>query len=259
MSIRFSTGLRNRLTNGQGLASIFNRGYIEIYSGAQPATADAAKTGTLLGTVTASSGALTKETRAAGTVTITAAAGGSIDAITVGGVNIIPDGIVSATAGDTAATATSLGLAINRFGMYEATVSGSVVTIRPRPGAGAVTGTIAGTLTTVTATYVALGTTTTGIAPVNGLIFGAPAAGVIAKLASQIWSFNGVAAGTAGWFRLYASDTADTGALLSAEPYYPRLDGSIAVSGADMNLSNITIAIGAPNTIDSFIYTQPAA
>ena len=38
-----------------------------------------------------------------------------------------------------------------------------------------------------------------------------------------------------------------------------RLDGSIATSGADMNLSNIVIAIGAPTTIDSFTVTMPAS
>jgi hypothetical protein len=75
---------------------------------------------------------------------------------------------------------------------------------------------------------------------------------------SGTWSFNGaVAAGagtTAGWFRLIAS-TVDTGA---SSTDLERLDGSVAVSGADMNLSNISIASGAPSTVDSFTYTQPA-
>lgn len=261
MALRISTGARNLLLAGQGFQGMFNRGYINIYSGAQPVSGDAAVTGTLLGTVTASSGALTKETRATGTVTITAAAGGSIDTLTVGGLNVIPDGAVNATAGDTSATAASLCDAINRNGIMEATVSGAVVTLKGRPGTGVTTAAVSGTLTTVTATYVNMGSGVAGAAPVNGLIFASPTAGVLAKpsTAIQVWSFNGIAAGTAGWFRLFSSDVADTGVVVAGAPFYPRLDGSIATSGGDMGLSNLTVAVGAPNTVDRFNLTMPAA
>ena len=150
MTIRLSTGLRTNLAGTTGFGATFANGVIEVYSGAQPATADAAVTGTLLGTVTLNSAAFT-------------------------------------------------------------------------PG---------------TAT--------------NGLTFAAAAAGAVAK--SGVWSFAGVAAGTAGWFRLKAN-AVDAGAISAV---LPRLDGSIAVSGADLNLSNVTIAVGAPTTVDSFTWTQPA-
>jgi len=259
MAIRLSTGVRNGITGTLGLTGMFNKGYIEVYTGTQPTSADALKTGTLLGVITASSGALTKETRAAGSITITAAAGGSINTITVGGLNIIPDGAVTATAGDTAATAVSLAEAINRNGMFEASAATSVVTIKGRPGTGVTTAAVSGTLTTVTATYVNMGSVTAGAAPVNGLLFTSPASGVLAKLSTQVWSFAGVAAGTAGWFRLYSSDTTDSGALLSGAPWFPRIDGSIATSGADLNLSNIAVAVAAPSTIDTFSLTMPSA
>lgn len=257
MTLRLSTGLVNRLAQNRGFASIFNRGSIQIYSGAQPANADAAVTGTLLGIVTQGSGALTQETRAVGTIVITAAAGGSVDSVTVGTFNIIPDGGVPAVAGDTAATAQAVADAINRNGIFDASVAGSTITIKAKPGAGASWNGLALTagLTTVTATFGG-GTVAGGVAPVNGLIFGQPLAGVIAKLPTQVWSFNGLVAGTAGWFRVVASE-ADAGAIVAAAPFYPRLDGSIAVSGADLNLSNINIAVGAPNTIDTFSWTQP--
>ena len=86
----------------------------------------------------------------------------------------------------------------------------------------------------------------------NGLTFAAASGGAASK--SGVWSFNGVAVGTAGWFRL-KGNAADAGALSTV---LPRLDGSIATSGADLNLSNISIAVGAPNTIDSFAWTTPA-
>lgn len=133
-----------------GFAAIFEKGIIEIRTGSQPASADAAPTGTLLGVVTIASGAFT-------------------------------------------------------------------------PGS-----------------------------PTNGLTFAAATGGSVSK--TGVWSFNGIAAGVAGWFRLKANaldnDTVST--------TLPRLDGSCAVSGGDMNLSNISIAIGAPNTIDAFQYIIPA-
>ena len=257
MTIRFSTGLRNAMANAGGFAGVFNRGRMEIYSGSQPATADSAITGTLLGIVSASSGAVTKETLASGTVTLTGGAAGSVNSVTVGTFNIIPDGAVNFNTSLTQ-TAADLADAINRNGYYVATSSGAVVTIRPRPGSGAAHNgyVVSATLTTITATYANIAA---GVTPVNGLLFGAPAAGVIAKAASQIWSFNGInGPGTAGWFRLYAADTADSGAIISAAPYYNRMDGSIAVSGADLNLSNISITNGSPNTIDTFAVTVPA-
>jgi len=151
MTIRLSTALRNNIAGTTGFAATFANGIIEIYTGTQPASADAAVTGTLLGTVTLASGAFTP------------------------------------------------------------------------------------------------GTST------NGLTFATAADGAVSK--SGTWSFNGVAAGTAGWFRFKGNALDDN--LVSTT--LPRLDGSVSVSGADMNLSNISIAISAPTTIDSFTWTQSAS
>lgn len=150
MTVRLSTALRTALAGSTGFAATFANGIIEIYTGTQPATADAAVAGTLLGTVTLASGAFTP-----------------------------------------------------------------------------------------------------GVAT-NGLTFASAANGAVSK--SGVWSFNGVAAGTAGWFRL-KGNAVDAGALSTT---LPRLDGSVATSGADLNLSNIVIAIGAPSTIDTFTFTIPA-
>ena len=150
MTIRFSTQLRTNLAGAIGFASSFEKGVIEIYTGSQPATADAAVTGTLLGTMTQSSLPFTP-------------------------------GVIT-----------------------------------------------------------------------NGLTFAAAANGSVSK--SGTWSFVGVAAGTAGWFRLKAN-AIDAGALSTAAV---RMDGSCATSGADLNISNINVAVGAPSTCDVFTYTQPA-
>lgn len=150
MTIRLSTALRTNLAGATGFGATFANGIIEIRTGAQPATADAAATGTLLGTVTLASGAF------------------------------VP-----------------------------------------------------------------------GVAT-NGLTFAAAAAGAISKTGT--WSFVGIAAGTAGWFR-FKGNALDNDAISTT---LPRLDGSVATSGADLNLSNIAIAIGAPTTVDTFTWTQPA-
>lgn len=257
MTIKLSTGLRNALAGTLGFAGAFNRCYMKIFTGAQPANADAAETGTLLGTVTASSGALTKETRATGSITLTGGASGSVDTVTVGGKNIIPDGAVAYNT-SLNQTASDLCDAINRNGIMEATVSGAVVTIYGRPGTGVTTEAVSSTVTTITRSHVNMGSGVAGVAPVNSLFWLPPSAGVIAKSTAQVWSFNGAATGTAGWFRLYSGDTADSGGLISGAPYYRRLDGSIGTSGADLNLAS-SIVSGAPNTIDQFQFTIPAS
>lgn len=253
MSTRISTGLRNAIVQGLGLSGALNKCSIEIYAGSQPANADAAVTGTLLGVATIGSGALTKETRATGSITITGGAT-SVATLTVGGMNIIPDGAVAWNT-STAQTASDLCDAINRNAIYTAVVSGAVVTLSPRPGVGAAHNTYVVTSTgSVTASYSNMAS---GVSPVNALKLAIPSAGVITKPPGDVWSFVGVANGTAGWYRIVNSATDAGGALVGA-PWLARLDGSVATSGADLNLSNISIAVGAPNTIDTFSFTMSA-
>ena len=152
MTVRLSTFLRTGLAGTIGFTTAFTNGVIEVYSGSQPADANSAVTGTLLGTITLASGAFT-----AGVAT-------------------------------------------------------------------------------------------------NGLTWAAAAAGVASK--TGVWSMNGIATGTAGWFRLKGNPV-DAGAAADTTHY--RLDGSVATSGADLNLSNISIVSGTPVTVDSFSFTIPSA
>jgi len=117
---------------------------------------------------------------------------------------------------------------------------------QPGSADNAVSGTLLGTVT------LASGAFTPGVST-NGLTFASAASGAIAK--SGTWSFNAVATGTAGWFRFKGNATDAGGSSTSL----PRLDGTVATSGGDMNLSNISIVSGAPTTIDSFTFTVPAA
>jgi hypothetical protein len=93
----------------------------------------------------------------------------------------------------------------------------------------------------------------------NGLRFGTPASAVLGKLSTQVWSGAGEAAagaapGTAAAsFRLYANAT-DAG---SSSTTLPRIDGSVAVSGGDLNMSSVMIIDGSTYTIDTFNLTMP--
>jgi len=90
---------------------------------------------------------------------------------------------------------------------------------------------------------------------VTALTFDAAAAGVSSKAAAQVWRFHGLTNGTSGWFRMWV--TGDTPA--SDSTTYPRLDGSIGTSGADLNISNTAIVTSAVTTVDSFTVTLPRA
>lgn len=89
----------------------------------------------------------------------------------------------------------------------------------------------------------------------NGLEFGSASSGSISKSSAQTWSGVAVASGTAGWFRLYANAT-DAGSISTS---LPRIDGAVATSGAQLNMSSTTITSGATTTIDTFTITLPAA
>lgn len=56
MAIKTSTGLRNKMLDTGSLRTVMNLGFVKIYSGVVPATADDAVTGTLLVTISNASG-----------------------------------------------------------------------------------------------------------------------------------------------------------------------------------------------------------
>jgi len=256
MTMRLSTGMRNFTNKYGSLADALNGGRIEIYTGAQPATADAAATGTLLCTITNASGALTNEVLSSGTVTLNSGASGSVNTLTVNSVEVMGAAVnfntsLTQTAADVAAQ-------INRFKSvpdYTATSSGAVVTIKALPGTGTAPNTfvVASGVTTITKTDANMAG---GVASVNGLKFDNSVAGVLSKLSTQTWSGLNGATGTAGWFRQYGS-VADAGALDATEQVL-RVDGAIATSGSEMNLNSTAFSSGATSTLAGWAVTNPA-
>lgn len=257
MALRLSSALRNFVLAGGSVKDALQGGKILIYSGAQPATADTAPSGTLLCTITAASGSPTAEVQASGTVTLSTGASGSITALTVNSVSILDAAVPFNTS--LTLTAADLATAINSSASnpeYTASSAGAVVTIRAKRGAGAGANgfVVASTATTITKVDVNL---SGGVTAVNGLAFGGAAAGVLSKHATQVWSGVAGATGTAGWFR-FVGAVADSGITDTVEADV-RMDGAISTSGAQINMSSTAITSGATQTIASMPITLPTA
>lgn len=77
--------------------------------------------------------------------------------------------------------------------------------------------------------------------------------GELEKTAGETWQGVGAIAGTAAWFRLVGNAT-DTGL---ASTTLPRIDGTVGASGADLNMSNTAVSVGATYTVDTFKLSLP--
>lgn len=78
-------------------------------------------------------------------------------------------------------------------------------------------------------------------------------AGVLAKKSSEVWSGVNAATGTAGYFRHV--QPGDTGVSSTTQK---RIQGTVAVAGADLNLSAVGLTSGATQTIDYYNIALPA-
>lgn len=87
-----------------------------------------------------------------------------------------------------------------------------------------------------------------------GINFDAAAAGgVLGKAPAETWSGVNVAGGAASFFRHVLS--ADAGALSTTAP---RIQGTVAVAGADLNLTSVALSSGATQTVDFYSVAMPA-
>lgn len=77
--------------------------------------------------------------------------------------------------------------------------------------------------------------------------------GVIPKLATEVWNGVNAAAGTAAYFRHVAAG--DDGTLSTTQA---RIQGTVAVAGGDLNISDVNLAAGAAQGVDYYSVALPA-
>lgn len=260
MALKLSSKLQSAMMKSGGLAQLMSNCVLKYYTGSQPATANLAPTGTLLCTFSSASGALTREVKAAGSVTFSGTvAGATCTGITVNSIQTMLSTFTDST-GVLADFATGVAKLINdnpKNWQFEATASAGKVTITAKPGVGVQTWAVVSAVTTITKADVNFGTEVAGTAPVNGLNWGTPVAGVLPKLETQTWSGVAAAGGIAGYYRIEAA-VSDAGGIDSTESIY-RIDGAIGTTGAELNMGNTTITSGLTQTITSFALTLPTA
>lgn len=88
----------------------------------------------------------------------------------------------------------------------------------------------------------------------TGVTFEASAtAGLLLKAGAEQWQGANVTNGTASWFRLVK--TADDGTLSTTAL---RLQGSVALAGGDLNITDTSLVSGATQTVDYFSVLMPA-
>lgn len=263
MAKRISSATTDFLADGGSWREAFTNGILEFYTGAQPASADAAPTGTLLCVLTEGGLAHTQETVATTTISLSGTAG-SVDSVTIGGMKLITAAVNFTT--DLATTATNLAAAINsrRFvHNFRATSLAGIVTISAPKNSGSTyngMGVVC-TVTTLTAQINGVLSTTlggsgavAGVDAVNGLKFGNAASGTLQK-DSGVWRGTALSTNQAGWWRLKGHGAADDNSNDSTTKKYFRYDGNCGTIGADLTLSNSTFTVGADQTQSLFSLT----
>jgi hypothetical protein len=89
----------------------------------------------------------------------------------------------------------------------------------------------------------------------NGLEFeDDPSSGILAKLSTQTWKGEGLNTGTIGWFRFY-----DQAVNIGASSTAIRFDGSVALSGAQLNVASLDVTATVDFIINSFNMIVPAS
>lgn len=261
MSLRLSTAVKNQTLNSLAGAVAktysLNDGRIAIYTGSQPASADAAATGTLLGTITKSAGSYS-----AGVYQSTDDDNVCASQSVTSGSNMSLNGAGAGTLGvGYFVTISSAGTEDLRTANFRITGTGNndEAIVEYIDGGNNATVYTTNQFKTVTEIYprkpaVFTSNVKVGYAITNGLAMGAAASGEIAKSTAQTWQMTAVATGTAGWFRWMGDDT-DAGSISTT---LPRVDGRISTSGAELNLSNTSIVSGSTITIDTFEIAWPS-
>jgi hypothetical protein len=246
MALKLSTGLRDYLLDMGSMRKAFENAVIKIYTGVAPSTADLVPTGTLLCTVTKASGTVSADETNEGKITVvTITAANLLTTATLAG--------VAYTVNSAGATITAINLAIMLAQLINRTSPDCIAVATGDAGTLNVMSRIEGQTFTSAGTANCSVSDKVAVTREDTLQFAAASSGVIAKN-GDVWSGANVATGVAGYFRLITS-----GDLGTENTTDIRLQGSCNTSGADLNMSNVSLTSGATTTIDTFSITLPAS
>jgi hypothetical protein len=249
MPLRYSSGAVDFFQENGGQKEAFHDGIIDIYSGSQPASADAAKTGTHLARITLAGGAFTagvKSTRRMDKATITYDQDGDAYALVINGTSYSYTSEIGNDADDVALALAAL---VDASPVVSATAIANVITVRALYGG--VDYTIANTGTTTGGNNVVASVIAN--ARINGLQWGDSVLGVLSK-ESGVWEGVNLASGTAGYFRFKANAVDDD----SESTSLVRLDGNISTSNAPLIISGgINLIKDAITTVQAGTGTRP--
>ena len=249
MPLRLSSGAVDALQENGCLKEIFHDGIIDIYSGAQPASADDAKTGTHLARITLAGGAFTagvKSTRRMDKATITYGSDGDAYALVINGTSY---SYTSEVGDDANAVALALAALVDASPVVDVSALVNVIIVRAIYGG--VDYTIANTGTTTGGNNVVASIIAN--ARINGLQWADSVLGVLSKEAG-VWEGVNLASGTAGYFRFKANAVDDDSESISLV----RMDGNISTSNAPLIIAgSINLVKDATTTVQAGAITRP--
>jgi hypothetical protein len=243
MTIRLSDGLAAFLQARGSFKEAMNDFCIDIYAGAQPASANNPPGALKLMRFTIGGSAWALSVAQKDTVTITSATAAQTQIVTVNGVDYT---YVNGGSETTTTVALAVAAMLNAIPEIHAISNAAVVTVQSRYPGVAYTIAVSGTGSPSTASITA---NTTG----TGLHFGQLSGQVLPKDASN-WQGTGLAAGIAGWWRMKGSFTDDD----SQSSAFLRIDGACNTANSDLlALTTLNIVVGGIDNITAFSFTQP--
>lgn len=256
MALNISTALKNQALNsvrGHGTITKSLKGGVGyVFTGTQPVSADAAATGTLLGKVTVSGG-----THAWGAYQTTDRDGVCLSSSPGGPGTITINGTSAGTLGvGYYVTIYGTGNESNKIFRITGTGDDDEAVVEYLQGPNNTTVSTTNTFKTITEVYVSAATAAAvevGYGITNGLMWNVAASGQITKHSGQLWQMIGIAAGTMGYVRWMGAATDSLGISTAL----PRVDMRIATSGAELDASNTTVAVGATSTFDTVTIIFP--
>lgn len=258
MAERISTGMRDAILAMK--REILDDCVMKIYTGTAPTDADDAKDGTLLVTVTKSSGTVDSNerstpgrwsvtipgTHAEGTYAVSITTADSVTPVVCTYNTTDPEGHA-----DNNVIAKGLARKIREgcpqvFAIAEG--ANSKLYIQGRIGGLDISAVAngSGTVTIVTFDEIEVA------ARCDALYFAVPASGSMSK-ATDTWSGLIGTGGVAGYFRIVRPD--DDGLLSTTQK---RLQGTISTSGAELNMGNTSLTATETHTVTTYSLTEPA-